>query len=250
MNILITKKTLLRLIVIVVGVFVVAYLMPVVGYTTLPRYDIASGLMVGSMLAFLLLQASERRRAFVSSVYVELNKLRRIYHLSKSLSLMDSKYRPWFTELHGDLVAYMMSFQGRDMDSYSESNVAFRKVSYGVYQIPEVASKKEEALFNELLRTSATVAEARQNVKELRRSRLSPYAWVVILLMVIGFVMTAYLSTGDTDISRLATAASVVIILLAVDLLWEVDTLASERKSIAERYVNNVSKLQLGRDQG
>lgn len=249
MNILITKRTLLRLIVIVTGVFVAMYLVPVVGYTTLPRYDVASGLMVGTLLAFLLFQAAERRRAFVSSVYMELNKLRRIYHLSKSLSLMDSKYRPWFTELHGDLVAYMMSFQGRDMDSYSESNAGFRKVSYGVYQIPETSSKKEEALFNELLRATATVAEARQSVKELRRSRLSAYAWVVILLMVMGFVITSYLSTGDTDISRIATAASITVLFLAVDLLWEVDTLASERKSIAERYVNNVGKLQLGRDQ-
>ncbi len=248
MNIPVTLRTLTRLIVIVTAVFALMSWVPVIGFTTLPRYDVPSGLMVGSILAFLLFQAAERRRAFVSAVYVELNKLRRIYHLSKSLSLMDAKYRPWFTELHGAIVSYLSSFQGRDMDAYSESNEAFRKVSYGVYQIPDIGSKKEEALFNELLRATATVAEARQSVKELRRSRLSAYAWVVILLMVAGFTVTSYLSTGDTDISRLATAAVLVVAFLAVDLLWEVDTLASERVSIAERYVNNVGKLQLGRD--
>jgi hypothetical protein len=249
MNIPVTKATLFRLIVIVTGVFVAMALLSVPGSLGTARYDIAPGLMVGSLLAFLLFQAAERRRAFVASVYMELNKLRRIYHLSKSLSVMDQKYRAWFTDLHGYLVEYMSSFQNRDMDAYSESNAAFRKVSYNIYKIPDVGNVKEEALFNELLRTSATIAEARQNVKELRRSRLSAYAWIVILLMVAGFAGTVYLSTADTEASRLAGACAIAIAFLAVDLLWEVDTLASERKGIAQRYVINISKLQLGREE-
>ena len=248
MHIPIAKLTFLRLIVIVTGVFAFMFLMPAVGFTTLPRYDTAAALTVGVILAFLLFQASERRRQFVASVYVELNKLRRIYHLAKSLSLMDQKYRVWFTELHGQLIAYMTAFQGRDMDKYSESNAAFRDISYNIYKIPDVASKKEESLFNELLRTTAAVAEARQNVKELRRSRISAYSWVVILLMVAGSAITTYLSTGDTDVSRIASAATITIALLAVDLLWEIDTLVAERQSIAQRYVDNVAKLQLGRE--
>jgi hypothetical protein len=248
MNIPVTKRTLLRLIVIVTASFALMELIPAPGSSTLPRYDIVSGLMVGSLLAFLLFQAAERRREFVSSVYMELNKLRRVYHLSKNLASMDSKYRAWFTDLHQYLVEYMMSFQGRDMDAYSESNAAFRKVSYNIYKIPEVGNVKEEALFNELLRTAATIAEARQKVKELRRSRLSAYSWIVVLLMVAAFAVTVVLSTADAELSRLASGATLAIALLAVDLLWEVDTLASERKSIAERYVINVGKLQLGRD--
>lgn len=246
MNIPVTKGTIVRLTLIIVGGLAAFMLLPAVGSGE--RYDVAAAVLTGTLLAFLISQAADRRRLFIATVYLELNKLRRIYHLSKNLSVMDQRFRAWFTDLHGYLYEYMNFFQGKTVDDYSASNASFRKVSYNIYKIPEVRNAKEIALFEDLLRTTGVVAETRQRVKEIRRARMSAYSWVAVLLMTTGFILVVYLSTGDATASRLASAATAIIALIAIDLLWEVDSLMTESRDIAERYVKNIGKLQLGRE--
>jgi hypothetical protein len=201
----------------------------------------------GVMFALLIAQASDRRQRLMEAVRMELNKLRRVYHLAKNLSAGSQRYRGWFTDVHGYLYGYLTKFAGKSFEAYDDFNADFRKLSYHVYTLPEVETGKEKALFDDLLRTTATVAEARQQIKETWDARLSAYSWVVVMLMGAGLIAAVVLAMADTIGSRVATGAAVVAVVLAIDLLWEVDTMASEKKDLAKRYADNIGRLELGR---
>ena len=248
MNIPVTKKTVARLALISVGSFSLISLLPTMGNESSPRLDTVPALLAAAVLGLLIYHAADRRRHLLEKINLELNKLRRVYHLSKNLSDVDSqRYRGWFTELHGNLYAYMMGFAERDFSKYEESNKDFRALSYHIYRVPDLRSNKEESLYDELLRTIAIVAESRQQIKEAKESRLSAYSWLVVLLLVMNVVVTAWLSTGYSLTSVVAAGAVLTSFFFAVDLLWEVDTLASERYEIAKRYVDNIGRIELRR---
>jgi ABC-type multidrug transport system fused ATPase/permease subunit len=230
--------------------FLLVSFIPAVGKAGMERLDLVSGVLASVVLGLLIFHAAERRSHLLQTVNLELNKLRRVYHLSKNLSDIDSqRYRGWFTDLHGHLYKYMMGFSERDFSRYEESNNDFRAISYHIYKVPELRSNKEESLYDELLRTIAIVAESRQQIKEAKESGLSAFSWLIVLLLVLSAIVTAWLSMDATDASRVATGAVIAGFFFAVDLLWEVDTLASERKDIARRYVDNISRIELRRRQ-
>jgi hypothetical protein len=247
MNVPVTTTTLLRLIALSIGGFALAAVAPASADPFASGIALVLAVFSGTMLALLVSQAAGRRQRLNEAVRTELNKLRRVYHLSKNLSAASPKYRGWFTDVHGFLYGYLTKFGGKDFDSYDEFNADFRKLSYHIYTLPDLETKKEEALFDDLLRTTATVAEARQQIKETWDSRLSAYSWVVVMLMSAGLIVSVILAMGDTLASRFSTGAAVVAVLLALDLLWEVDTMASEKKALAERYAGNIGRLELGR---
>jgi hypothetical protein len=247
MNIPVNKTIFIRLSALVLGGIIFMFAVPVSKSVPSVRYDTSLAILVGIVLGFLIYQAAERRSKLLMTVTIELNKLRRIYHISKNLSEASQRLRPWFTEVHGNLYGYLTSFSDKKFEQYEETNDDFRGLTYHIYTIPELETPKEERLYDELLNTTAIVAASRQNIRELRDSRLSSYSWLVVLLMVVGLVVTVVLSTGETGPSRLAGAAILTTVLLAVDLLWEVDTLSAERKEIPKRYEQNLGRLELGR---
>lgn len=247
MKIPVTKSTLVRLILVTVGSVALALLAPAAGDLYASGFQLSAGIFLAVMLALLTSEAAKRRQKLFESVRIELNKIRRVYHLSKNLASANPKYRTWFTDMHGYVYEYLSSFSGKDFDAYDDFNASFRKLSYHIYTLPDLETKKDEALFQDLLRTASTVAEARQQIKELWDSRLSAYGWTVVLLMVLGFVVASILGMSETLEARVAAGVTIAAALLAVDLLWESDTLAGEKKAMAKRYVDNLGRLELGR---
>ncbi|HTM68339.1 MAG TPA: hypothetical protein VL426_03500 [Candidatus Binatia bacterium] len=247
MKIPVTQNTLLRLICVTVGSTAFALVVPVGGDPYAGSLQLGLIIFMAITLAVLISEAAMRRQKLFEAVRMELNKIRRIYHLAKNLAAADGKFRTWFTDMHGYVYEYLTSFAGKDFDAYDGLNASFRKLSYHIYTIPEITTAKEEALFKDLLRTTATVAESRQQIKELWDSRLSAYGWTVVLLMTLGFVVATTLAMGETNASRLAGGMLIGAALLTVDLLWETDTLAGEKKLMAKRYVDNLGRLELGR---
>jgi hypothetical protein len=240
-------STIVRLAAITVGGTVFALIIPA-GYDPLFRpLDAAIAVFSGIIIAILISHALERRRMLMESVRTELNKLRRLYHLSKTLAEGSPKLRAWFTDLHTFLYGYHAMFTGKNFDAYDQFNAEFRKLSYHMYELPALETMKEQVLYTDILSTTATVAEARQRIKELWDERFSTYVWVSVLLMAAATILAASLGLADALDSRLAGAAVIVSVLLAVDLLWKIDSMRSERKALAKRYVENVARLQLGR---
>ncbi|MBI4457449.1 hypothetical protein HY633_00610 [Candidatus Uhrbacteria bacterium] len=247
MNIPITPVSLGRLALITVGSVVYVFLVPATGQADGSGAAIATAVFAATMISFLIFQAAERRRLLLMTVSLELNKLRRIYHLSKNLSEASQRFRGWFTEIHGFLTDYLSVFAKTKFSDYDDGSMAFRKLSYHIYTVPNLETKKEETLFEDLLKTTGVIAEARQQIREMQGSRLSAYSWITVLLIVAAVVIAQTLTVGDAAASRLLAAVTIATALLSAELLWELDTLRVEEGSLSKRYVDNISKLELSR---
>lgn len=249
MNLPIQKTTFARLAAMAVGGVLFALLVPLQNESVSESGRVPAALfMIGVGLVFII-QAIERRRQLHSAVAFELNKLRRIYHIAKNLSVADDRFRPWFTEIHGHLLAYLTSFNGKQFGQYEESNGLFRKLSYHVYTVPELQTNKQQVLYTDLLKTTGGIAEARQRIVETRDNRLSAYEWTVFLLAVMAHILVTLQSTPDRMVDRVVAGVALVLGLLMVDLLWEIDTLEGERTLFPKRYVENMAKLELRREE-
>ncbi|MEY4723570.1 MAG: hypothetical protein RLZZ324_1083 [Candidatus Parcubacteria bacterium] len=245
----ITAPTLIRLTVLTMAGFALATVFPAYDDASAATINISVAVVFAAVIGVMLAQVLARRARLLDAVRVELNKLRRLYHLSKNLAEgSQEKFRSWFTELHGDLYAYLMFFSAKDFSAYDDSNPAFRKLSYHVYTLPELDTRKEQALFDDILRTTAQIAEARQKIKELWDNRLSGYSWTALLLMTAGFMVSTLFAMNGSSPARTVAGAALVAALLAIDLIWEADSLAAERSVMSRRYVLNLSKLELRRD--
>jgi len=245
MNIPVNKQTLSRLLIVTIGSFCFAYTLPLPENSSfLDRGDLVAALLFASVAIFLTWVAAARRQELFTTVYLELNKLRRMYHISRNLAESSPRLRLWFTDLHGHLVAYMSEFANRDLNNYKQTNEAFRKLSYHVYTMPELQGAKEQVLYSDLLGTTAVVAESRQKIKELLNARLSSYSWLMVMMMLTGFVLTVILSAQDSVMGRLVAGVDISIGLMLVDLLWELDTMNTEVMVWAKRYVDNIAKLE------
>ncbi len=246
----VSNSTFWRLLAIAVGSMAFAMGVPVTGDPVATGMLMPVAIFVAAVLALLIVDASSRREKLMEAVRLELNKLRRIYHLSKNIADNNPKYRTWFTDMHGFIYEYLSSFSGKDFGAYETFNAAFRKVSYHIYTIPEIDTRKDEMLFQELLHAAGTVAESRQQIKELWDSRLSAYGWTVVGLLSVGYVVASAYAMNLTAASRVVGGISIAAMLLSVDYLRETDTVSSEKKALAERYVANIGRLELGRKHG
>jgi len=247
MRLPVTPSTFGRLALLTVGSVVFALVVPA------PADPVARGIQpsiaffaAGTVLV-LLAEASTRRAALLESIRTELNKLRRVYHIAKNLAGEDPAFRAWFTDLHGYIYAYLGGFSGKTLDDYDSSNTAFRLISYHVYMVPELDSRKRETLFKDLLATTSAVSEARQQIKELWDNRLSASGWTAVLLMALGFIVSTMLAAADAQPSRIAAGTAIACMLVVVDLLWETDALEAEKKAVAKGYLDNMARLELGR---
>lgn len=247
MNIPIQRQTLGRLAVMAVAGLLFAFLVPLQGDSVSDSGRAAAAFFMVGLGLVLVMQAAARRRQLHADVAFELNKLRRIYHICKNMSAADDRFRPWFTEIHGHLLAYLASFGGKKFSQYEESNALFRKLSYHVYTVPELTSAKDQALYTDLLTTTGAIAETRQRLVETRDNRLSAYGWTVFLLAVLGHVIVTLQSTHDVTAERVIAGVAIVAGLLLVDLLWEVDSLEAEQTVFPQRYADNVARLELTR---
>lgn len=249
MNLPIKNQTFGRLAAMAVGGVLFALLVPLQNESVSESGRVPAALfMVGVGFVFIA-QALERRRQLHASVAFELNKLRRIYHIAKNLSVADDRFRPWFTEIHGHLLSYLTSFAGKTFNQYEESKGLFRRLSYHVYTVPELQTNKEQVLYADLLSTTGGIAEARQRIVEARDNRLSAYEWTVFLLAVMAHILVTLQSTPDRMVDRVVAGVSIVLGLLLVNLLWEIDTLEGERTLFPQRYVENMAKLELRREE-
>ncbi|MBN1585613.1 hypothetical protein JW899_04580 [Candidatus Uhrbacteria bacterium] len=226
----------------------IALAVPASGQAGKHGIDVVTAVIFAAVAAVYVRQALLRRRQLVTAVYLELNKLRRLYHISKNLAGDSNRYRSWFTEVHGNLHMYLAAFEGGSLTDYSRNNPGFRNLSYHVYSAPELETEKEKVLYADLLKTTGTVAESRQRVKDLLMSGLTSGDWSLMLLTAAAAVVSV-LATADTGIAgRLSAGLAIGAVLAGLDYVRNIDALNGDRVSLAARYVRNVSKLQYSRE--
>ncbi|HTK59874.1 MAG TPA: hypothetical protein VL283_01580 [Candidatus Baltobacteraceae bacterium] len=231
-----------RILLVLVAAFVMVLLGPVqAGSASLAASAVV---LTGVLLGFSAHRALSRRDDLTEEIALELNKLRRVYHLGKNLG--GERHRLWFTELHGHLYGYLTSFDKKNFSQYQETNGAFRKLSYHLYQIPSLDTEKERVLYRELLEAAGQVAGARQRIQELWHGGMSKGLWNLVLLMTAFSAAAVRLSMGPSD----KNVALLVIAALGFGVVYlrEADDLQSlGGGDLSKRYVENIARLELSR---
>ncbi len=222
----------------------VAKLFPSVSDT--PMYAVAAVAPVMLLAAVVFLRALKRHEDLSESVSLELNKLRRVYHLGKNLAGDDSKLRTWFTDLHGFLYGYLTGFDKKEFSRYQETNGDFRKLSYHLYTLPDVSSEKDRVLYRELLEAAGVVAGSRQRIQELWNGGLSSKVWNVMyaIAALAGAAILVSISSDDW----LAAGLLLSVMASAVALVKSVDQMRTvSGEALSKRYVENLARLELKR---
>jgi hypothetical protein len=200
--------------------------------------------IVFGLLASIAINRRERLKAETAT---ELNKLRRIYHLSKNLG-MAPYLRSWFTDLHGFIYDYLGGFDKFDLSQYEKGNALFRRIAYHVYTIPELHEVKEEVLYNELLEATAAVSDARQKITTLYRIRYANSHWFELTVLVLAFTVSTVIATGDSVLARVFTANLLIAgyVLMLTFLFHDTWTKPGDKR-LAMEYVKNIARLELRR---
>lgn len=239
------QHSFLKRLFLVVLLFVAAFIAPA-NVFSLPNTTLAIFALIGVTICVAPLIAAYSRRADLhAAVARELMKMRRIYHLAKHLGAADDGHRPWFTELHGNIVGYLSFFSSKEFKGYSSSDAAFRKVSYHIYGAPELGNKKDEALYAELLDTVADVAYTRQHIKELLMSGMSTSERGAIFLITSLSTLVVLVGGAGSETDRIVAGALAVSVFLASEVLARVDGASELLWTMPQRYAENVAKLEL-----
>lgn len=226
----------------VVVTIVLAYVLPSMGGS--PAMAAAAVLLAGIFYAVAAVRGLDRQEKLSETIGLELNKIRRIYHLSKNLSTDDTRLRQWFTDLHGYLYGYLTAFDGKDFSQYQEMNGAFRKLSYHLYEVPELQTEKQRVLYRDLLETAGVVAGARQRIQELRENGLPKAFWNTVVAVCVLAAVASYASITNAD--RLVIAATLASLSCAYAAVGAIDRLEfMPGKAMAKKYVENIARLEL-----
>jgi hypothetical protein len=240
---------LIRPALVIVVAYVLAYsLLAIAPLAAFSRFDVGASVLFAAIFGIFAALAISRRERLKGTVALELNKIRRIYHLGKNLSGGDY-IRAWFTQLHGFVYDYLSSFQQRSLADYEQGNAAFRKMAYHIYALPEIREVKEEALYNELLVAAGEVSEARQKIGSLLKARFYANHWFELSIALILFVISVLTATSDASGSRFTTFATLALGLLLALIYFDHDFLSAENgRALAAEYVKNIGRLELKRD--
>jgi hypothetical protein len=231
---------------VLIGV-VIAFILPTARMTAGHGADIAASLVFAMAILIFARQASDRRRQLLSTVYLELNKLRRIYHIAKNLAGESNRYRSWFMEIHGNLHMYLAAFEGANLKDYSGNNSGFRRLTYHIYTAPELETDKEKILYSDLLKTTGVVAETRQRIKDIIASHLTRPDWTWLLLSSFVALLALAALADASGAGRLTCGLMIGVVLGGLDYIRSLDRLDDELVELSDRYVRNISKLQYKR---
>lgn len=231
---------------VLIGILI-AYLTPTARQSAAHGADIAAALVFAVIVLLFAQQTIRRRQQLREAVYLELNKLRRLYHISKNMSGISTRFRSWFMEIHGNLHMYLSAFEGASMYDYRQNNPGFRRLSYHIYTAPDLETVKEKELYHDLLKTTGVIAQTRQQIKELVAARMSRADWGWLITAAAVAVLANMALAEPSPAGRLSLGLLIGLILVCLDFIRNADLMAEEMHGWAERYVRNIAKLEYRR---
>ncbi len=203
------------------------------------------GILYAIIVGFLMSIALQRKQALDEYISLELNKVRRIFHLGKHLAVQNPKLKKWFTELQTALSDYAGLFCSEDFSSYELGNPLFRKVTYAIYRLPKMGGGTYNSdLYRSLLDTAASATEARENIRARREQSIGFFQWIVIILIALTLSAILVASTPDDPMSRVVTTAVVFNLFLVLHLLYEFDIPNTKmNRARAGEYAHNLHEI-------
>lgn len=202
------------------------------------------GILYAIIVGFLMSIALKRRQSLDESVSQELNKIRRIYHLSKHLAVHNPTLSAWFKDVRQALTGYNDLFCEHDFGFYELGNALFRKVTYAIYRLPKECVSYNEALYMSLLTAAADATESRETIRSKLTQTIGGFQWSVIAVITGTLSAILVASTPDDSMSRVVTTAVVFNLFLVLLLIYEYDAPSRKnRLTYASYYAHNLADI-------
>ena len=203
------------------------------------------GILFSMTVGFLMFKTLTRRTALDEHIAVELNKIRRIYHLSLNLKKAQPALTDWFTRVRGAIITYLQSFESHTFKGYEKGNPLFRAVTYAVYGMPSLNEPYNGELYMSLLNATSEVTEARENIRSKKGDYIGRFAWFVVIVISLVFGGLIIASTPDDILLKNVGAAVIFCLFLVLQLIYEHDKDNTVRvKALADKYLNDMKALE------
>jgi len=245
-----SPATYARIALIALAVFTAAYLLRQPDPTTEDFFRFhASHLAVlyAILVGFIASEVISRRLRLNEYVALELNKVRRLYHLSYHIFLANDGLKDWFQGIEIAILKYLLIFKETPFTNYTEGSPAFRNITYSIYSLPSDELKRSRDLYPELLEITREATAARQFIKNtLTNNYVGHFAWFILVIVTITFGYFIIGATPDTAPHKVATGFVIFNLFLILQLIFEYGRI-NKRKArfYSEQYLSDIESLNL-----
>lgn len=202
------------------------------------------GILFSIVVGFLMYKSLTRRSDIDNSVSLELNKVRRMYHLARHIAKATPAADSWYAAVRGGIREYLGMFRTLSLHEYDLGNTLFRSVTYTVYSLPATVHGYDVPLYESLLETTGQATEAREFIRAKKDDQISWFSWIVVGFIALAFAVLIIAATPQDQILRLVGASVIVCLFLVLQLIYEHDRANSRRdRSWAVQYLDNLTSL-------
>ena len=239
--------TYLRMVVLALLSVFIALRVPFLGQNALdfvaPR-AVNLGILFSITVGFLMYKSLTRRSDLDHYIALELNKIRRMYHLSRHVAAATTGAEAWFSAVRGSIREYLGMFRTFTFHEYDLGNPLFRSITYAIYALPTRVKKYNSDLYRALLDTAGQATEAREFIRAYKDDRISLFSWIVVVIISLIFSVLIMASTPFELVLRGVGAMVILCLFLVLQLIFEHDHVNNLRESRwAARYAEDLISL-------
>ncbi|HUO75797.1 MAG TPA: hypothetical protein VMU12_02705 [Candidatus Paceibacterota bacterium] len=202
------------------------------------------GILFSIVVGFLMYKSLTRRSDIDNSVSLELNKVRRMYHLARHIAKAQPAADGWFSAVRGGIREYLGMFRTLSLHEYDLGNSLFRSVTYAVYSLPSQVDEYDVPLYESLLEATGQATEAREFIRAKKDDQISLFSWIVVVFVSLAFAVLIIASTPQVFLLRLVGTAVILCLFMVLQLIYEHDRTNSRRdRNWAVQYLDNLTSL-------
>jgi len=205
------------------------------------------GILYAIIVGFLMSLSLTRKQLVEEKIGIELNKIRRMYHLSFHIAMANPELKAWQMTFVDAMKSYLGMFCTRSFREYEKGDALFRRMTYAIYELPSFAKRHgsyNSELYQFLLETTSAATEARQLIKSKKDDYIGHFQWGVILVITVTFAWIMTAATPHELIPRFVTTVVIFNLFLALDLLNEYDRINDKKsRALADLYVQNLQDV-------
>ena len=225
----------------------IAWLVPYAGSDALdyigPR-AVNLGILFSITIGFLMYKSLTRRSDMDNYIALELNKIRRLYHLSLHIKKAQPAAQVWFTAVRGAIREYLGLFRTITFHEYDLGNPIFRAITYAIYSLPGQVREYDHDLYQSLLAATADVTLAREYIRAKKDDQISWFSWEVVIFISLAFSVIITAATPAQLVLRGIGALVIACLYLVLQLIYEHDMPNSLRdRAWAARYAADLKSL-------
>jgi hypothetical protein len=239
--------TYVRIIFIAASAGAIARYIPYAGSVALdfiaPR-AVNLGILFSITIGFLMYKSLSRRSDMDNYIALELNKIRRMYHLALHIKKAQPAAAEWFAAVRGAVREYLGLFRTATFHEYDLGNSIFRSITYAIYSLPGQIREYNQDLYQSLLTAAADATLAREYIRAKKDDQVSLFSWEVVIFISLAFSVIIIAATPLQLVARGIGATVIFCLFLVLQLIYEHDKANSLRdRAWASRYVTDLESL-------